>query len=309
LSASELKKLKNKQKKQQLKAQQEKEKQLEIEKKKKELSKAKTKDDGGDEEKATEEELNPEKLEKCDNPLEECNRFLKPIEEFASQYLQTHMLAFEVYFRKNKFLLMLKSLKKITNFSDKSTLQLAKSHYYKCKFLIKYNKTKETLNETVRSVIDQQIATIQPNAENVAEINESFLKQNSTSYECCVEVAKVIYDLNPTVNQKRALDLVTDIDSKQSSIPLKIASQAFELVSYHDYFGNQIDEKLITDFRLKLKASFPHSNLFQSKEEQETEKSLCISNLSITPVPASVTSAQSSSGTNDITEKLAGATL
>ena len=140
LSASELKKLKNKQKKQQLKAQQEKDKQQQIEQKKKELSKQKNKEDGGDVEAVSEEELNPEKLEKPENPLEECNRFLKPLEEFASQHLETHMLAFEVYSRKNKFLLMLKFLKKISNFQEKSTRLVAKFHYYLCKYLIKCKK-------------------------------------------------------------------------------------------------------------------------------------------------------------------------
>lgn len=64
LTPSELKKLKNKQKKQQLKAQQEKDKLQQIEQKKKELSKQKNKEDGGDVETISEEDLLPEKLEK-----------------------------------------------------------------------------------------------------------------------------------------------------------------------------------------------------------------------------------------------------
>lgn len=64
LTPSELKKLKNKQKKQQLKAQQEKDKQQQIEQKKKELSKQKNKEDGGDVEAISEEDLLPEKLER-----------------------------------------------------------------------------------------------------------------------------------------------------------------------------------------------------------------------------------------------------
>lgn len=63
MTASDLKKLKNKQKKQQLKAQQEKEKQIQIEQKKKELSKQKNKEDA-DVEQTTEEELHPDKLER-----------------------------------------------------------------------------------------------------------------------------------------------------------------------------------------------------------------------------------------------------
>jgi hypothetical protein len=135
LTPSELKKLKNKQKKQQIKAQIEKDKQQQIEQKKKELSKQKQKEDGGDVEAINEEELVPEKLEKPENALEECNRFLKPIEEFASQYLDTQVLAFEVYSRKNKFMLMIRSLKQMQKL--KPTVQRdAKFHYYLGKFLL-----------------------------------------------------------------------------------------------------------------------------------------------------------------------------
>ena len=44
--------------------------------------------------------------------MEEAARFLKPLQLLASDNMQTHVLAFEIYFRKNKLLLMLQSLKR-----------------------------------------------------------------------------------------------------------------------------------------------------------------------------------------------------
>ena len=137
LSASELKKLKNKQKKQQLKAQIEKDKQQQLELKKKELSKQKNKEDGGDADTINEDELVAEKLEKPENALDECARFLKPLEEYAPARLDTHMLAFEVYYRKDKHLLMLRSLKKMRRVDDVSQRTASKFHYYFGKFMIK----------------------------------------------------------------------------------------------------------------------------------------------------------------------------
>ena len=88
------------------------------------------------------------------------------------------------------------------------------------------NKIKETLNEAIRNVIDEELNLIisdpKGNAVNVEAINESFLKANEANYECCIEVAKLIYDLNPTVNQKRALDLLMDLNNKQGSITIKV---------------------------------------------------------------------------------------
>jgi N-alpha-acetyltransferase 15/16, NatA auxiliary subunit len=67
LTPSELKKLKNKQKKQKLKLEQEKLKQQQMEQKKKELSKQKAKEDGGDVDAITEDDLHADKLERVIN--------------------------------------------------------------------------------------------------------------------------------------------------------------------------------------------------------------------------------------------------
>ena len=78
---------------------------------------------------------------KTKDPLEETLRFLKPLEKFASHELETHTLGFEVYMRKKRFLLMLKSLKKIKQIEEKQNKPKAKFHYYLCKFLIECEST------------------------------------------------------------------------------------------------------------------------------------------------------------------------
>ena len=45
-------------------------------------------------------------------PLDEAVRFLKPLQLLASDRMDTHVMAFEIYFRKDKLLLMLQSLKR-----------------------------------------------------------------------------------------------------------------------------------------------------------------------------------------------------
>ncbi|KAH0500867.1 N-alpha-acetyltransferase 16, NatA auxiliary subunit [Microtus ochrogaster] len=51
-------------------------------------------------------------VERVDNPLEEAIKFLTPLKTLAADNIQTHLLAFEIYFRKGKFLLMLQSVKR-----------------------------------------------------------------------------------------------------------------------------------------------------------------------------------------------------
>ncbi|TSO15269.1 N-alpha-acetyltransferase 15, NatA auxiliary subunit [Bagarius yarrelli] len=99
LTDKEMKKLRNKQRRAQKKAQleedkknAEKEKQLKNQKKKKEEDEEEV---GG-----PKEELIPEKLAKIENPLEEAVKFLIPLKNLVKNKIETHLLAFEIYFRK-----------------------------------------------------------------------------------------------------------------------------------------------------------------------------------------------------------------
>jgi len=56
--------------------------------------------------------LDPIALEHPKDPLEQALRFLTPLKSLATKRIDTHLLAFEVYRRKNKLLLMLQSVKR-----------------------------------------------------------------------------------------------------------------------------------------------------------------------------------------------------
>lgn len=56
--------------------------------------------------------LDPNVLEHPKDPLEKACRFLKPLMTLATDRIDTHLLAFEVYRRKEKLLLMLQSVKR-----------------------------------------------------------------------------------------------------------------------------------------------------------------------------------------------------
>lgn len=58
--------------------------------------------------------------------------------------------------------------------------------------------------------------------ESIEKLNNEFLKLNSNNYECVVEVSKLIYDLNPSSNQKKATELLTDLSGNKYSFSLKV---------------------------------------------------------------------------------------
>mmetsp|Transcript_22425 Transcript_22425/g.38323 ORF Transcript_22425/g.38323 Transcript_22425/m.38323 type:complete len:767 (+) Transcript_22425:46-2346(+) len=102
LEGKELTKAKNKWKKEQRK------KEAEEQKKKadKERERAKRKKQGGDE------DPDGELLEEIEDPLAEAAKFALSLEKWCSDRLDTHLLCFEVFYKKKKYLRSLRSIKK-----------------------------------------------------------------------------------------------------------------------------------------------------------------------------------------------------
>lgn len=99
---------------------------------------------------------------------------------------------------------------------------------------------KSTLNELLVNVIETELANLYKSTESVEQLNENFLKENANNYFCVIEAAKLIYNLNPDTNQKRALDLVTDLTNKNYSketFNLKTLCQVVTLLEEKEYFG------------------------------------------------------------------------
>lgn len=76
----------------------------------------------------------------------------------------------------------------------------------------------------------------------------------------------------------------------------------FNVLVDSQYYG-KVDEKLVDDFRAKLKGSFPKATLFHSLEDQASELLDCIQVLSINAVPTTT------NPNTEITDKLSAVTL
>lgn len=72
-------------------------------------------------------ELIPEKLTRAEDPLEQAIKFLQPLQTLASDRIQTHLMAFEIYYRKGEYLRRtcrgppaVVDIKQLTNFGIRS---------------------------------------------------------------------------------------------------------------------------------------------------------------------------------------------
>lgn len=259
MSEAESKKLRNKNRKQQMRAQQEKQKQLEAEQRKKESQRHRTKDDG-EEEKVKEDEFNAEKLERCEKPLDEAMRFLQPLEDFAANSLETHYLGFEVYYRRKKYLLMLRCLKRM----KKVDAMNAKLHSCLMKFLQLVEK-EPSQDERIRTLINEELKDFSVTQgdlwKKIEYLNAEFLKSHSNSMSHRLEAAKVMFLLNPDNNLK-AIEFLTEFNSNFIDQNLKICSTIYESLRSGD-FGS-IDASILEKYRQECHQLWPYANLFQT---------------------------------------------
>ncbi|CAF1021988.1 unnamed protein product [Adineta steineri] len=259
MSASEAKKLKNKLRKQQLREQQEKQKQIDAERKKKEFQRSRNKDDG-EEEKVKEDEIVAEKLERCEKPLEEAMRFLQPLEDFAANFLDTHYLGFEVYYRRKKYLLMLRCLKRMKKLDTNN----AKFHSCLMKFL-KMMELEPVTDERLRTIIDDELKTFNvkqgDSIRKIEDLNEEFLKKNSNSLTHRAEAAKVMLLINPTNNLK-AIEYLTTLDPNFTDQNLKVCTNIYENMQSDDY--GPIEKSILEKYRNQCHNLWPQANIFQS---------------------------------------------
>ncbi|XP_074849390.1 N-alpha-acetyltransferase 15, NatA auxiliary subunit isoform X2 [Carettochelys insculpta] len=261
MSDKELKKLRNKQRRAQKKAQLEEEKKN-AEKEKQQRNQKKKKDDDDEEIGGPKEELIPEKLAKVEAPLEEAIKFLTPLKNLVKNKIETHLLAFEIYFRKEKFLLMLQSVKR--------AFAIDPSHPWLHECLIhlfgSVSESKE-LPDTVRTVLNQEMNRLF-GATNPKNFNEAFLKKNYDSLPHRLSAAKMVYYLDPS-SQKRALELATSLDESLTNRNLQTCMEVLEALSD----GSLGDcKEAVEIYRANCHKIFPYALAFMPPGYEEDTK-------------------------------------
>uniref|UniRef100_A0A8C2ACE6 N(alpha)-acetyltransferase 15, NatA auxiliary subunit b n=1 Tax=Cyprinus carpio TaxID=7962 RepID=A0A8C2ACE6_CYPCA len=174
LTDKELKKLRNKQRRAQKKAQLEEEKKN-AEKEKQLKNQKKKKEDDDEEIGGPKEELIPEKLARVENPLDEAVKFLTPLKNLVKNKIDTHLLAFEIYFRKEKYLLMLQSVKR--------AYAIDPDHPWLHQCLVRFFKgvsESKDLAESVSMVLKQEISRLFGES-NAKSFNQAFLTKHFNS--------------------------------------------------------------------------------------------------------------------------------
>ncbi|XP_067848581.1 N-alpha-acetyltransferase 16, NatA auxiliary subunit-like isoform X2 [Heptranchias perlo] len=220
LSAKELKKMLSKQRRAQKKARLEEEKKH-AERERQQKNQKKKRDEEEEETSGPKEELIPEKLERVETPLEEAIKFLIPLKALAADRIDTHLLAFEIYFRKGKFLLMLQSIKRAFPLdSNNPWLHECMIRFSKC--VSDHSNLPEIVNKVLKQEMHKLFAK-----KDLKTFNEEFLNRNATSIQHLLSGAKMMYFLDNS-RQEKSLSIATRLDMIMKDRDVKTCTKVLE---------------------------------------------------------------------------------
>lgn len=257
LSPAELKKLRNKQRKAKKKAELENAQAAKAEKKKEQYNKSRAQQNqDGDPEAPILDELVPEKLERTDDPLAKAIEFLKPLQQLTTGIIETHLMTFEIYYRKNKLLIMLQALKRAHAIDPNNPVL----HSCIIRFIKSMNKQLGEANEFVKIVIQKEIASELPMlGKKPSQVNEEFLARNRDNPAAIVAAARVIYDEMPEKNKTKAIELLKSCTNMKG---LKLETAQEVLSSLRDGCYGDCDAE-VEQFLESYRTVFPYATDFK----------------------------------------------
>uniref|UniRef100_A0A4W4DWY0 N(alpha)-acetyltransferase 15, NatA auxiliary subunit a n=1 Tax=Electrophorus electricus TaxID=8005 RepID=A0A4W4DWY0_ELEEL len=259
LTDKELKKLRNKQRRAQKKAQLEEEKKN-AEKEKQLKNQKKKKEEDEEEIGGPKEELIPEKLVKVENPLEEAVKFLTPLKNLARNKIDTHLLAFEIYLRKEKHLLMLQSVKR--------AYILEPDHPWLHQCLIRFLKgvaDNKGLAPPVQTVLKKEITRLFGDCDPKT-YNKNFLSKHASSIPHRVAAAKMMVYLDPS-SESMAAELASALDDSLSGRSIKTCTEVLQALRDGSLGSGQ--QKILESYRMSCHALYPYCLAFMPPGYQD----------------------------------------
>ncbi|BHF60446.1 N-alpha-acetyltransferase 15, NatA auxiliary subunit [Sparganum proliferum] len=222
------------------------------------------------------EELDSKKLARPEDALSEAARFLQPLVELSNSRIETHCLAYEIYERKEKWLLMLRSIRRGL------ALPGAVDHpwFNECTVRFLHRLTQlpkptdegdalvnEVLLEEVRSVFSVPTKSPLPDA---LKYNEEFIRRNSKSFIHVFRgtLAKAIVDPESAALHLKQLPSPSAEDLGE--IKWDVLHQALELLKRQAALRMiPITDDLIEEFRAACAKRFPLAAVFLPLSEWE----------------------------------------
>jgi len=245
LSAKELKKLKSKQRREQAKKQQ-----VEEEKK----ATKDVKETEGKKEEGKGKVADAETLVNTKTPLEDAHKFLIPLQHLAKDRIETHLMAFDIFIRKGKPLLMLQSIQRAIH-CDPCDPRL---HSCIVRFLSKIKADEGKYNVIVKDVLEKKVPLITTESD-IAKYNMDYLNNNKHTQRTSIEVGRGLYALDN--DDPQALQLVTNLSDDLEDKSLKLCVEVYNRLRKSEVGAEAAD---VESYRQRCHELFPYADLFKT---------------------------------------------
>ncbi|EUB57235.1 NMDA receptor-regulated protein [Echinococcus granulosus] len=275
ISSSEMKKLRNKQRRAERRAEAIKE----DEKKKEHPNQQRNKDRNEDPENRPPEveQLSPQKLARPENALNEAARFLQPLIDLSGNRIETHCLAYEVFERKGKHLLMLRAIRRGIE------LPRARDHPWfnecLCRFLMRMSELKPKPGNLVHEVLLQEMHAVFENNElpRAAETNDNFIKRNSKSFLHVFRGTLTKAIIDPSSSNESLKQLPSPTNRGFGAVSWQVLFEALGLLkTYLNLKLAPITNEMIDDFRGKCSTLYPLATVFFTETALESHLNAAI---------------------------------
>eukprot|EP01120_Amphizonella_sp_Union-15-10_P007166 TRINITY_DN238_c0_g2_i3.p1 TRINITY_DN238_c0_g2~~TRINITY_DN238_c0_g2_i3.p1 ORF type:complete len:490 (-),score=108.09 TRINITY_DN238_c0_g2_i3:114-1583(-) len=193
------------------------------------------------------------------NPLEHAEKYVSNLLKFSSSNLKTHLLAFEVFIRKKKYLLALRAVKKASVIDpDHPDVHRAKIRFFHTVSLA------SGIPEQVLKVIEleQQLPSLL-NGQDYKLYNQAFLDKHSASFPHRAAAAEMILIISPDDKSKSIARYLLE-DTKDTNGP-----QLNDCIRVHKVLQSNFDETIAAGYSTRCLAIFPYATYFNNGSSSE----------------------------------------
>ncbi|KAG5016290.1 hypothetical protein JHK85_022426 [Glycine max] len=210
---------------------------------------------------------NGEKLLQVEDPLSEATKYLKLLQKNSPDSLETHLLSFELYTRKQKILLALQAVKQL--------LRLDAEHPDSHRCLIKFFHKVGSMNASVTdsekliwSVLEAERPTIsQLHEKSLFEANNSFLEKHKDSLMHRAAFAEILHILD----SNRKSEAVKFIEESTNNIVPRNGAlgpirewNLKDCIAVHKLLGTVLaDQDAALRWKVRCAEYFPYSTYFE----------------------------------------------
>ena len=197
--------------------------------------------------------FDPNTLASTTDPLGEAMKFLTNLQNFATRRMQTHTLAYELYKRKQKFLLMAQAIKRGMKIDPDDPAV----HACIIDFVLQISSLSEQENSLVMKILTMEKSSMLGRSDPFTYTSEYLIKHQFSLPHIVVGIQSM-HQLQPD-NREQNLENITALDDDLQGISLEICIRVCKLLE-NKTFGQCSSQ--LKEYKEKCRTLYPLASYF-----------------------------------------------